>query len=87
MLFNGVISSNAMKSWTVEAASMPDGSQVELAGWVWDVREVGKIRFIILKDREGVIQLTVKKGGDVPQSVWEAAAGLVKEDVILVKGG
>ncbi len=85
MLFNGVIAANVMKSWTVEAASMPDGSQVELAGWVWDVREVGKIRFIILKDREGSIQVTVKKG-DAPQGVWDAAAGLVKEDVILVKG-
>jgi nondiscriminating aspartyl-tRNA synthetase len=36
-----------------------DGKQVTLFGWVQEVRDLGGIRFIILQDREGTIQVTV----------------------------
>jgi len=73
------------KQWTREVESMPDGAVAELAGWVWDVRDVGKIRFIILRDREGTVQLTIKRN-DVSPKLWETAVSLAKEDVVAVKG-
>lgn len=73
------------KQWTREVESLPDGTEVELAGWVWDIRDVGKIRFIILRDREGTVQLTIKRNHVSPK-LWETAVSLAKEDVIAVKG-
>ncbi len=36
-----------------------DGKEVTLFGWVQEIRDLGGIRFIILQDREGTIQITV----------------------------
>ncbi len=36
-----------------------DGQQVTLFGWVQEIRDLGGIRFIIMQDREGTIQITV----------------------------
>jgi nondiscriminating aspartyl-tRNA synthetase len=47
-----------------------DGQQVTLFGWVQEIRDLGGIRFIILQDREGTIQVTVlrKKASNEVQS-------------------
>lgn len=36
-----------------------DGEEVTLFGWVQEIRDLGAIRFIILQDRDGTIQITV----------------------------
>ena len=33
-----------------------------LSGWVHTVRDLGNIKFIVLRDAEGIAQVTVKKG-------------------------
>ena len=38
-----------------------DGKEVTLFGWVQEIRDLGGIRFVILKDREGTVQVTVPK--------------------------
>ncbi|MCW3996760.1 MAG: aspartate--tRNA(Asn) ligase [Candidatus Bathyarchaeota archaeon] len=38
-----------------------DGQEVTLFGWIQDIRDLGGIRFFILQDREGTIQLTIPK--------------------------
>ena len=38
-----------------------DGEEVTLFGWVQEIRDLGGIRFIILQDREGTIQVTIPK--------------------------
>ncbi|MGQ9624606.1 MAG: aspartate--tRNA(Asn) ligase [Candidatus Bathycorpusculaceae bacterium] len=38
-----------------------DEEEVTLFGWVQEVRDLGGIRFIILQDREGTIQITVSR--------------------------
>ncbi len=38
-----------------------DGKEVTLFGWVQEIRNLGGIRFVILKDREGTVQVTVPK--------------------------
>ncbi|MEM2226017.1 MAG: aspartate--tRNA(Asn) ligase [Candidatus Bathyarchaeia archaeon] len=44
-----------------------DGSDVTIFGWVEDIRDLGRIKFLTLRDREGLIQITVKEGGAPPQ--------------------
>ena len=45
--------------YTDEVKPDDDGKEVTLFGWVQEVRDLGGIRFVILQDREGTIQITV----------------------------
>jgi nondiscriminating aspartyl-tRNA synthetase len=47
--------------YSVDIARKMDGEQVTLFGWVQEIRDLGGIRFIILQDREGTIQVTVPR--------------------------
>ncbi len=71
--------------WTAQLTPEMDGEEVVLAGWVWEVRDLGKVKFVVLRDREGTVQLTAK-GGAVPDAVLEKIKGLNREDVIVVRG-
>lgn len=45
--------------YTAEISPEMDEKEVTLFGWVQDLRDLGAIRFIILQDREGTVQVTV----------------------------
>ena len=45
--------------YSIEVKPEIDGQEVALFGWVQEIRDLGAIRFIILQDREGTIQVTV----------------------------
>ena len=47
--------------YSVDVKPEMDGVEVTLFGWVQEVRDLGGIRFIILQDREGTIQITVPR--------------------------
>jgi nondiscriminating aspartyl-tRNA synthetase len=47
--------------YTSNVTQQTDGQEVTLFGWVQEIRDLGGIRFIILQDREGTIQLTIPK--------------------------
>jgi len=36
-----------------------DGKEVIVLGWVQDIRDLGGIRFVILQDKDGTIQITI----------------------------
>src|SRR5207249_7175431 len=59
--------------------------EVVLAGWVHDVRVLGGISFILLRDMSGIVQVTAPKTKVGPDIVKEIGT-LHQEDVILVKG-
>ena len=61
-----------------------ENQQVVLAGWVHEVRNMGKIVFLLIRDRTGIAQVTAKDG-TVPEQVIKAM-DLPKESVISVKG-
>ena len=66
----------------VEDAS---GGKATVAGWVHEIRDLGKLAFVILRDRTGLIQVTVKKN-ECPPEIVKTVEGLVKETAIAVTG-
>lgn len=58
---------------------------VEVYGWVHDVRDLSKIRFIVLKDVTGRIQVTALKG-ETNESLFDLMNSISRESVISVKG-
>jgi aspartyl-tRNA synthetase len=62
-----------------------DGNEVTLFGWVQEIRDLGGIRFIILHDREGTIQVTIRKKTTLPE-VLRKSDLLQKRFSLAVKG-
>jgi len=60
------------------------GSQVTLAGWVEDLRNLGGIAFLILRQRAGTFQATVKKKAN--EDLFSRASKIVRESVVAVHG-
>ena len=57
---------------------------ISVAGWVQDIRNIGKIAFIIIRDRMGTLQVTAIKSKN-PEA-FELLVNLSRESVISVKG-
>jgi len=62
-----------------------DGAEITLFGWVQEVRDLGGIRFIIIQDREGTLQVTIPKKRVSPE-VLSKSDTLQKRFSIGVKG-
>ncbi|MGE5637476.1 MAG: aspartate--tRNA(Asn) ligase [Chloroflexota bacterium] len=62
-----------------------DGQEVTLFGWVKEIRDLGGIRFIILQDREGTLQITIPKKKVDPEVVSKSDS-LQHRYVIGIKG-
>ncbi len=60
-----------------------DGKEVVLAGWVENIRKLGGIKFIILRDKEGQSQITIPKSNS---KLFDEVDNLGKEYVIQVRG-
>lgn len=60
------------------------GKPAALAGWVEDVRNLGGIAFLIVRQREGTFQATVKKKGQ--EALFDDVARIVRESVVAVRG-
>jgi aspartyl-tRNA synthetase len=61
------------------------GEKVKINGWVQENRNLGGLRFILLKDRSGEVQVTVVKG-EVSEEIKEATSGLTRESYVEVVG-
>jgi len=59
-------------------------SLVSVAGWVEDIRNLGSIAFLILRDKKGTLQLTILKK-KTPE-LFERLISLPRESVISIKG-
>ncbi|MEM2318873.1 MAG: aspartate--tRNA(Asn) ligase [Candidatus Bathyarchaeia archaeon] len=71
--------------YSVDVKPELDGQEVILFGWVQEIRDLGGIRFIILQDREGTVQITVQRK-KVSSEVLSKADALQKRYSIGVKG-
>ncbi|MDV3277449.1 MAG: aspartate--tRNA(Asn) ligase [Nitrososphaerales archaeon] len=73
-----------------ELLSLPElkasiGKTVTLAGWVHDVRALGGITFVLLRNSKGIVQIAVPKK-EAGEELFGLVAGLHQEDVITCEG-
>ena len=61
------------------------GSSLRSMGWVHEIRDLGGIIFVLLRDRDGLIQITAPSKKVSPE-LFEEIKKLKKEGVIAVKG-
>jgi len=61
------------------------GRKERLAGWVDEVRDLGKIKFLIIRDRTGSVQVTWKKGTS-DEAIGDLMTSLHQNDVVSVTG-
>jgi len=59
--------------------------EVEVVGWIHNSRDLSKIRFILLRDMSGVIQVTGVRG-KTSDNVFKEMGSIPRESVIYVKG-
>ncbi len=62
-----------------------DGESVTLKGWLYNKRSSGKVKFLIMRDGTGLVQLIVFKGNVTPE-VFEAADSLGQETSFEITG-
>jgi aspartyl-tRNA synthetase len=70
---------------SVDVKPEMDGKEVTLFGWVQEIRDLGAIRFVILQDREGTVQITVLRK-KASSEVLSKSDALQKRYSIGVKG-
>lgn len=70
---------------TIAEIGKHEGQQVTLRGWLYNLRESGKLLFPQFRDGSGVIQGVVPKNAVTPE-VFEAVKTLTQESSVIVEG-
>jgi asparaginyl-tRNA synthetase len=70
---------------TIATIGQHEGQSVTLRGWLYNLRESGKLLFPIFRDGTGTIQ-GVAHIKSVPPEVFEALKGLTQESSVVVRG-
>jgi asparaginyl-tRNA synthetase len=70
---------------TISDIGKHDGQTVTIRGWLYNLRESGKLLFPIFRDGSGVIQGVVPKNAVAPE-VFDAIKGLTQESSVVVEG-
>ncbi len=74
-----------MTDFTIDRAAAFEGKEVTLEGWLYNLRESGKLLFPIFRDGTGLMQGVVSKA-EVSAEVWQRAASLTQESSVIVRG-
>ncbi len=74
-----------MSKFTIAQAARFQGQQVTLRGWLYNLRESGKLLFPQFRDGTGIMQAVVSKA-DVSPEVWERTAELTQESSVIAHG-
>jgi len=69
----------------IYSSKLRPGKKSLVMGWVDTIRDLGGLKFFILRDRSGPIQVTMKKGS-VPDRLMGTVSHLSREDCISVSG-
>jgi len=69
----------------LDVSTADHGTVQRLAGCIEESRNLGKIAFLILRDRTGTFQVVLPKG-KVPDEMFQRATGLNRESVVSVQG-
>ena len=70
---------------TIAAIGQYDGQSVTLRGWLYNLRESGKLVFPIFRDGTGTIQGVAHKSG-VTEEVFARIKSLTQESSVIVRG-
>ena len=70
---------------TIADAGKHEGQAVTIRGWLYNLRESGKLLFPQFRDGSGIIQGVVPKNA-VPPEVFEAVKTLTQESSVIVEG-
>jgi len=70
---------------TISDIGKHDGQSVTIRGWLYNLRESGKLLFPQFRDGSGVVQGVIAKNA-VPVEVFDAVKGLTQESSIIVEG-
>jgi asparaginyl-tRNA synthetase len=70
---------------TIAEIGKHEGQTVTIRGWLYNLRESGKLLFPIFRDGSGTIQGVVPKNA-VPAEVFEAVKDLTQESSVIVEG-
>ncbi len=62
-----------------------NGSPVTICGWAHEIRDLGGITFLVVRDREGLVQVTLFKK-TIDKNVLETVRNLSRESVVAVTG-
>src|ERR1700692_3602511 len=73
-----------MTTITIENAGKHDGQEVTIRGWLYNIRESGKLVFPIFRDGTGIIQGVVSLKEN-PEA-FAALKGLTQESSVIVTG-
>lgn len=73
-----------LRTHYISEAKSKKGEEVEIAGWVHKFVDMGKLKFLILRDRTGMVQVTAKKGIVSDELIAKFSAN--REYVVKIKG-
>ena len=62
-----------------------NSQSVTICGWAHEIRDLGGITFLVVRDREGLVQVTLFKK-TIDKNVLEIVRGLSRESVVAVTG-
>lgn len=66
-------------------AITPESESADIIGWVHEIRDLGGLAFLLIRDRTGIIQVTIPKK-KVPAEVVETVRSISRESVVRVRG-
>jgi aspartyl-tRNA synthetase len=76
---------NKLRShYSIEVNEQNYDKIISLAGWIEDIRNIGSIAFIIVRDRKGTFQITILKKNN--PNIFEKLVSISRESVISVCG-
>lgn len=70
--------------YSLDVSEEDFGKEVTVAGWVEDIRNIGSIAFLILRDKKATLQVTLLK--KVHPEIFESTVAIARESVISVRG-
>ncbi|KYK31110.1 MAG: aspartate--tRNA ligase [Thermoplasmatales archaeon SG8-52-3] len=70
--------------YSIDVTSKEYGKTISVAGWVEDIRNIGSIAFIILRDRKGTLQITALKKQH--KEIFDKLVNISRESVISIEG-
>ncbi|HWG89486.1 MAG TPA: aspartate--tRNA(Asn) ligase [Candidatus Thermoplasmatota archaeon] len=73
------------RKYALDVGASDHNQEVVVAGWIQEVRDMGGIAFVILRDRTGTLQVVLPKK-KLEASLVESLTGLNRESVVAIRG-